>query len=79
MKTININDYQKHMGKLIILDDNNDINYGTKISYDYLLFHYKELLNKNDSYYIMCNKGQKSKRIVSILELYGYNVTNVIK
>ena len=49
------------------------------IPYEKLLLNYKELLNKNSKYYIMCKKGLHSQKVVSILEFYGYDVTQVIR
>ncbi len=49
------------------------------IPYEKLLLNYKELLNKNNKYYIMCTKGIHSRKVVSILEFYGYDVTQVIR
>ncbi len=40
--------------------------------------NYKTLLNKNTKYFIICDKGHKSKQAVRILEFYGYDVTYVI-
>lgn len=82
MKRISVKDYKSNMGKLIDVQNPtsfleqhhpNSIN----IYYDTLLLHHKELLNKNDKYYIICRKGHKSKKAVSILEYYGYDVTQV--
>ena len=33
--------------------------------------------DKKKKYYIYCAKGVKSKRVTTILEAYGYNVTRV--
>ena len=41
--------------------------------------NYKILLNKNEKYYIICNKGTLSKRVVAMLEYLGYDVTQVVK
>ena len=82
MKRININDYKSYMGILIDVRDpiyyekehyQNSIN----IPYNKLLLNYKSLLDKNQKYFITCTKGFKSKKAVSILEFYGYDVTQV--
>jgi len=70
MKTININEYT-HDGELINLDEL-DI-------YEKLLYNPNLYLDKNKKYYFYCKKGIKSKKVVSILEIYGYNVVRVIK
>lgn len=48
------------------------------ILYDNLLFNHQKYLNKNNRYYIYCEKGIKSKKVTSILEAYGYDVTLVL-
>ncbi len=82
MKRINIKDYNSNMGILIDVRDpiyyqkehyQNSIN----IPYNKLLLNYKSLLDKNKKYFITCTKGHKSKKAVSILEFYGYDVTQV--
>ena len=83
MKTININDYNPSMGKLIDVEPNeiylkHHINGAINIDKDTLLYNRDRLLNKDETYYIYCSKGNKSKRVVSILELYGYNVVQVL-
>lgn len=82
MKRMSINNYYKSMGTLI--DVQNPIDYQNKhhpdsinIPYDKLMLNYKTLLDKNKSYYIVCNKGTKSRKAVSILEFYGYDVTQM--
>ena len=70
MKTININEYT-HDGELINLDEL-DI-------YEKLLYNPNLYLDKDKKYYFYCKKGIKSKKVVSILEIYGYNVIRVIK
>lgn len=82
MKRLNINDYYKTMGTLI--DIQNPLDYSTyhhpdskNIPYEKLMLNYKTILDRNKSYYIVCKKGTKSRRAVSILEFYGYDVTQV--
>lgn len=82
MKRLNINDYNSFMGALI--DVQNPIDYQTyhfpgsiNIPYDTLMLNYKTLLDKNKTYYIVCKKGSKSRKAVSILEYLGYNVTQM--
>ncbi len=83
MKSIKESDYNPSMG--ILIDVKDPITYKEKhnpysinIYYDKLLMNYKTLLNKKDTYYIMCDKGKKSKQAVKILSFYGYNVIYVI-
>jgi len=82
MKRLNINNYEKSMGSLI--DIQHPLDYKTfhhpdsiNIPYEKLMLNYKSLLDKNKSYFIVCKKGTKSRRAVSILEFYGYDVTQM--
>ena len=84
MKRIKIDNYNSNFGPLI--DIENELIFEKKhipgsinIPYQKLIYHYQELLDKNKPYYIICSGGVKSKKIVRILELYGYNVTQVYK
>lgn len=83
MKSIKEIDYNPGMG--ILIDVKDPISYKEKhnpysinIYYDKLLMNHKTLLNKNTKYYIICDKGHKSKQAVRILSFYGYDVTYVI-
>jgi len=82
MKRIKIDEFKSYMGTLI--DVRNPVSYkedhhplSINIYYDTLLLHYKDLLNKEEKYFIVCKNGHKSKKAVSILEYYGYDVTQV--
>lgn len=82
MKRISIRDYHESMGTLIDLSDpeiyeKRKLPGSINLTYDKLMLHYKEYLNKDKSYYILCTKGIHSKRAVAILEYYGYHVTQV--
>ncbi len=84
MKRINLNVYNKNMGILIDLSDpvtfqEKKIPGSINIPYQKLLLNYKELLDKNKKYYLTCSKGIHSQKAVSILEFYGYDVTQVIR
>ena len=83
MQVINIKDYNSSMGPLIDVEDHSvyklkHIEGATNIPYLELSYHFQNLLDKNKHYYIYCNAGHKSRRIVSILEIYGYKVTQVL-
>ena len=69
MKSIKISEYP-HDGELINLE-----NYEP---YEKLLYNPSLYLDKNKKYYFYCKNGIKSKKVVSILEIYGYDVTRVI-
>ena len=42
-----------------------------------LLNNYKKYLNKNETYYIYCQSGSRSKLIVNELSKLGFNVINI--
>ena len=82
MKSISIYDYNENMGKLI--DVQHPLDYqknhdprSINIYADKLIMNHKRYLNKNETYYIICEKGRLSKRVVSTLSFYGYNVIQV--
>lgn len=83
MKTIYDYEYSPNMG--ILIDVKDPISFKEKhhpnsinIYYDKLLMNYKTLLDKNKKYYLICDKGKRSKQAVRILSFYGYDVTYVI-
>ncbi len=83
MKSIKESNYNPSMG--ILIDVKDPISYKEKhnpysinIYYDKLLMNHKTILDKNKKYYIICDKGHKSKQAVRILSFYGYDVTYVI-
>lgn len=83
MKTISIYEYNENMGKLI--DVQHPLDYKKKhdprsinIYADKLIMNHKKFLNKSERYYIVCEKGKLSKRVVTTLSFYGYNVVQVI-
>lgn len=83
MKTINEDKYYPNLGILIDVrsKDKYMINhnpYSINIPYDNLMMNYKKLLDKRNKYYLICDKGHKSKQAVRILSFYGYDVTYVI-
>lgn len=83
LKAIKEIDYTPNLG--ILIDVRDPVSYkehhhkgSINIYYDNLLMNHKILLDKNKKYYIICDKGHKSKQATRILEFYGYNVTYVI-
>ena len=83
MKRINIKDYHSNLGILIDLEskeiyDNSHINGSINIPYKKLLYEKDKLLNKNDTYYLYCKGGRKSRMATNLLEAYGYNVVQVL-
>ena len=84
MKKIMYSEYNPNMG--VLIDVQHPLDYkehptpNSKNMYaDKLLMNYKAVLDKNQKYYIICNKGTLSKRVVAMLEYLGYDVTQVIK
>lgn len=84
MKKIMLSEYKPSMGILIDVQhpldykENPTIN-SKNIYADKLLMNYKVLLDKNKKYFIICNKGMLSKKVVNMLEYLGYDVTQVLK
>ena len=60
-------------------NDSNVVDDSINIPYERLLINHKELLDKNNKYFIYCNGGVKSRKAVNILDFYGYDVTLVYK
>lgn len=82
MKIISIYEYNESLGKLI--DVQHPLDYKQKhdprsinIYADKLIMNHKKYLNKTERYYIICEKGKLSKRVVSTLNYYGYDVVQV--
>lgn len=82
MKTISINDYHESMGLLI--DVRNPLDYAKKhdsrsinIYADKLIFNHSQYLTKTKTYYIVCEKGFLSRKVITILSQYGYNLVQV--
>lgn len=70
MKRKRLSDYS---GDGILIDL--DIQY---IPYQKLIYEPEKYLKKNQRYYFKCKHGIKSREVVSILELKGYDVTQLI-
>lgn len=84
MKRIKLSEYNPNMG--ILIDVQHPADYALNptpnsinIYADKLLLNYKNILNITKRYYIVCQKGYLSRKVVSVLEFYGYNITQVIK
>lgn len=82
MKIISINEYNSSMGKLI--DVQHPLDFSKKhdprsinIYADKLIMNHHKYLNKKDKYYIICEKGKLSKKVVNTLTYFGYNVVQV--
>lgn len=83
MKRMSINNYQETMGPLIDLSNPEDFiihhdKRAKNIPFQQFILHYPEYLNKDTPYYLVCRKGLHSSKAVSMLEYFGYNVTQVV-
>ena len=79
MKVIEYENYESYLGTLI--DVQHPLDYeefhdprSINIYADKLILNHKLYLDKNRPYYIMCKRGNLSKKVVQILSFYGYNV-----
>ena len=84
MKRILFNDFNSSMG--ILIDVQHPVDYklnptpgAVNIYADKLLMDSKQYLNYNKKYFIICNKGFLSRRVTSMLEYLGYDVTQVLR
>lgn len=83
MQVINIKEYNHNLGPLIDVEDASfykmkHFEGAINIPFSELSYNFQNLLDKNRHYYIYCNAGNKSRRIVAILEIYGYQATQVL-
>lgn len=81
LKTILKKEYK---GDGILIDVNDEITYNENhlnnainIPYNKLIHNFETLLDKKNKYYVYCTGGIKSKKIVSLLELYNYDITQL--
>lgn len=58
--------------------DMGHINGARNINFNSLISDYNRYLDKDEVYFIYCQKGVNSKRCVNILRKYGYNVYSII-
>lgn len=84
MKRIKLSEYNPSMGILIDVQHPEDYKAhptpeSINIYADKLLMNYKKILDPTKRYYIVCEKGYLSRKVTSILEFYGFNVTQVTK
>ena len=83
MKRIKLSEYNSNMGILIDVQHpedykENGVLGSINIYADKLLMNSKAYLDYNKKYFIICNKGHLSGRVVAYLEYLGYNVTQVM-
>ncbi len=83
MKRIKLSEFNDTMG--ILIDVQHPLDYQkhpfSKINIyaDKLLMNYKSCLDYQKKYYIICEKGYLSNKVVAMLEYFGYDVTQVIR
>ncbi len=83
MKKIQLEQYNKSMGTLIDLSSPQDYLYNhpmdaINIPYQKFMLYYDKYLKKENPYYFICRKGVHSRRVVTMLEYFGYDVTQVL-
>lgn len=83
-KTVNVNDMDNLLGSVELIDIREPYEYKSgslktakNIPMGNLLNEPEKYLNKEKTYYIMCQSGGRSGRTCSFLEKQGYNVVNV--
>lgn len=84
MKNIKYEEYNSSLGILIDVEDVLSFSEhptlgAINIPYQKLLYGHENYLNKNKKYFIMCNRNILSRKVVVVLNHYGYDVTQVLK
>ncbi len=82
--SVMVSDLKKMLGQINIIDirsieryNNNHIPTAKNIPQEKLLINPNKYLNKNDTYYIYCQKGKSSVNIAMILEKQGFKIVNI--
>ena len=83
MKKIMLKDYHKQMGILIDVRHpldfkENPLSQATNIYYEKLMYNPTKYINKQNTYYITCEKGNLSGKTVKYLEFLGYKVIQAL-
>ena len=84
MKRIKVSEYNKSMGTLFDLSSPETFLFehhpdAVNFPYQKFMLYYDQYLKKDTPYFFICQKGLHSQRVVSMLEYFGYNVTQVVK
>lgn len=58
--------------------NNGHIPNAKNIPFNILSIRYSDILNKNETYYIYCQRGVQSLKLCQILSKNGYDVVNVV-
>lgn len=84
LKSISILELLPNIDKVKLIDirsvakyNDNHIPNAININSENLVANPSKYINKNEKYYLYCQKGITSKKIVQILNVKGYNVVNI--
>jgi rhodanese-related sulfurtransferase len=84
-EVIHVNDLDKHMGSINLIDIREPYEYKTgtmkgakNIPMGILLNNPEKFLTTDQTYYIMCQSGGRSKNACNVLTKSGYQVINVV-
>lgn len=85
IKTINVNDIDKLLGNIKLIDIREKYEYrevslknSKNIPMSELIENHDKFLNNHDEYYIICQSGRRSSMVCNKLYKEGYNVVNVL-
>lgn len=81
---ITVHELKNHLTDGVIIDlrsiekyNNHHLPFAKNIPYSKLASNYKDLLDKDTTYYIYCEKGLTSVKICTFLKKLGYDVYNI--
>lgn len=84
MPSISIKEFIKICNNVNIIDIRSSVSYNNNhipgahnVPYEKLLVNPNNFLNKNETYYIYCQKGKSSQNICQILNRLGFHLINV--
>ena len=85
MKEIRFNEIIDNLNNINIIDIRDNYLYNIEsvpnsknIPMNFLLMNPSNYLDKNNTYYIYCNRGINSKKTCEILTSVGFNVINIV-
>lgn len=83
-KAIHVNDMDPLIGKVELIDIREPYEYSSgslrtakNIPMGELLDHPEKYLKKEETYYLLCRSGTRSKNTCKVLDKLGYDVVNV--
>lgn len=84
ISSISITELERILPRINLIDirsvekyNDNHIPGSINIPYEKLLANYQKYLTPNETYYIYCQKGLKSLKVVQILNRLGYRTANI--